>query len=335
MRMNEKDIKKFEKKHTKMLSYGIKHKLIFTYPDILFDRLRPYHVGGLPASIMLFITELCNGKCYDRSLLMQLALKDCEIVHADIETLRVTAGESSAEHSFVVTRDFGGGKEWVVDTSMCLIYDKNYYYKFEKPKINRVISKEECMDFIGTKEIIAGNFENDKYMLPLYLPFIENCIKNSKWLGTILYRNKLLSELEAFKQSINYDQIRKEIDDDIKLMKTDPKKLDEKFKIVRDEHGREISRNGIVNPYYVSFEEINKRNKEYEEAKKDEKTFKVYMDNLIKETIELIDKEDTQTEIVARRRLEEILENPTANFYDNCAYGVQNIRENSQSKNKR
>lgn len=317
------------------MSYGIKHKLIFTYPDILFDRLRPYHVGGLPASIMLFITEMCNGKCYDRSLLMQLAFKDCEIVHADIETLRVTAEEGCAEHSFVVARDFGEGKEWVVDTSMGLIYDKNYYYKFEKPKINRIISKEECMDFIGTKEIIAANFENDKYMLPIYLPFIERCIRSSNWLGTILYRKKVLSELELFKQAINYDQIVKETDDDIKLMKTDSKKLDEKFGIVRDKYGREISRKGIANPYYVSIEEIEKRNKEYEEAKKDKEVFRVYMDNLVKETLIEIEKEDKKTEEIAKKRLEEILENPTTNFYDNCVYGAQNIGKDSQCKNKR
>lgn len=308
-----------------MLIYGIKHKLIFTYPDALFDRLRPYQIGGFPASIMLFITEMCNGKCYDRSLLMQLAFSDCEIVHADVETLRITAGEEYAEHSFVVTKDFGGDKEWVVDTSMGLIYDKDYYYSFEKPKINRIITKQECMDFIGTKEIIAGDFDNDKYALPLYLPFIEQCIRNSKWLGTLMYKEKVLSELEKFKQSIDYDKIKKEIDEDMQLMCKDPKKLDEKFGIVRDKNGREISRNGVLNPYYISQEELDKREKEFQSIKDDEGKLKEYMDRIVQESIEKTQIEDEKTSLIAQKRLEEILANPTANFYERCIYASQDI----------
>ena len=323
--LSKEKLKRFEKKHNKMLEYGIKNKLIFTYPDALFDRLRPYQIGGLPASIVLFITEMCNGKCYDRSLLMQLAFSDCEIVHADVETLRITAGEEYAEHSFVVTKDFGDDKEWVVDTSMGLIYDKDYYYSFEKPKINRIITKQECMDFIGTKEIIAGNFDNDKYALPLYLPFIEQCIRNSKWLGTLMYREKVLSELEKFKQSIDYDGIKKEIDEDMQLMWKDPKKLDEKFGIVRDKHGREISRNGVPNPYYISQDEADKKEKEFQSIKDDEVKLKEYMDRIVQESIEHMQIEDEKTSLIAQKRLEEILANPTANFYERCIYASQDI----------
>ena len=35
-------MKDFTKKHTKMLVYGFKHKLVFPYPDELFDALRPF-----------------------------------------------------------------------------------------------------------------------------------------------------------------------------------------------------------------------------------------------------------------------------------------------------
>ena len=47
--------KLFEFKHTKMLVYGIKNGRVFTYSDLLFDKLRPYQIGGMPVSILLFI----------------------------------------------------------------------------------------------------------------------------------------------------------------------------------------------------------------------------------------------------------------------------------------
>ena len=46
----------------KWLIWGFKHKLVFPYPESLFDALRPYNLGGFPASITLLINELCNGK---------------------------------------------------------------------------------------------------------------------------------------------------------------------------------------------------------------------------------------------------------------------------------
>ena len=152
------DLKKFEKKHTKMLVYGFKHGLVFPYPDALFDALRPYSLGGIPASIVLFDNELCNGKCYDRARLMSLAFADSTVVHADINSLRAQTSDGSPEHAFVETEEFGGGKTWVVDTSIGLVFDKDYYYKFEEPKVNHVFKKDTLMKDPMLNEIIANNF---------------------------------------------------------------------------------------------------------------------------------------------------------------------------------
>lgn len=171
--------KLFKARKNKLLYYGLKNKLIFPYPDALFDRLRPYNVGGIPASIMLHIIELCNGFCYDRSLLMQLALENCQVVHADVESLRLLEGEELAEHSFIETTDFGQGKTWVIDTSVGLIYDKDFYYEIEKPKINKVFTKEQCMQNLEIISILASDFNMDKFSLPLTIPIIESSIKQS------------------------------------------------------------------------------------------------------------------------------------------------------------
>ena len=179
------------------------------------------------------------------------------------------------------------------------------------------------MDFIYTKEIIASKFENDKYALPIYLPFIEQCINNSKWLGTCLYKEKVLSELEKFKQAIGYDAIRKEVYDDINLMYTDPNKLDEKFKIVRDKYGREISRGGIANPYYISLKEADDMEEYYLSIEDDEVKMREFNEKLVRESVERIENGEVKVSSLAKKRLEEILSNPTANFYEKCGYASQ------------
>jgi len=312
-----KKLQKQNKKHTKQLVWGFKHKLVFPYPDSLFDHLRPFCVGGFPASIMLFVNEMCNGHCYDRARLMQLAFEDAKIVHADIESLRVISTRpGDAEHAFVETTDFGGGRTWVVDTSVGLIFDKDFYYKIERPKINHTFSKDFCMKDPEIVSILASDFEKDKYALALYMEFVENAINKSQHIGTIMYRKKILQELETFKKAIGYDDMIAEIDSDMKLMFKDPKKLDEKFGIVRDQYGREISRNGIPNPYYVSREQFDADNAEFQAAKADPQRFEEYLSGLQQQCFERMEAEYAESSEIASRRLEEIKSNPTANFYN-------------------
>ena len=314
-KLNRTQKKKLDKMHKKLI-WGSKHKKVFTYPDALIDALRPYHIGGLPASILVLINELCNGLCYDRSLLMSLAFDDAKIIHGNIETLRITSGEEFAEHSFVETKEFGGGKSWIIDTSSGLIYDKDFYFEHEKVSVNKEIPKEKIMNSYAVKSIIASNFEEDKYALPMYLPLIENAVMSSNWLHTTIYRDLIFKELEHFKKSIDYDAIKAEIDEDIHLMRTNPQKLDEKFQIIRDKYGREISRNGKPNPYYISPEEsddLERRHKEVFGDKQKEYEFNLELFNKSKS---IMDAEEQQIIELANIRIEEILKNPTANFYD-------------------
>ena len=315
MELTEKQKKKL-KKRDKMLVYGLKNKLVFPYPDILFDYLRPYCVGGFPASIMVLINEMCNGHCYDRAELMQLAFDDCQIVHADIESLRITCGEEFAEHAFVETPEFGGGKTWVVDTSIGLIYDKDFYYKIEKPKVNRVISKEQVMQSRSIQSIIASNFEEDKYSLTLTMPNIERVVEQSNHIGTYMYKDKVRKEIELFKKAIGYDAMVAEVESDMQLMFKDPQALDKKFGIVRDRYGREISRGGKPNPYYISPEEADAEQAYYESIKDDEEKMSEYLGKVCEKSLKQMLIEDEATAKQAQERLEEIKKNPTANFYE-------------------
>lgn len=312
--MKEREIEELEQKHKEWLIKGLKENKVFAFPDVLFDYLRPYSFGGLPVSILLLITEMNNGHCYDRAMLMQLAFDKCRMVYADIESLRIRYGEESAEHAYIETDEFGGGKTWVVDTSTGLIYEKEYFDEFEKPKVNRVFTKEECMQSKYIQDILASDFEKDKWSLVLTLPMIESAIKHSNNMGTIVYKEKLLEEIAKLKEVINFDAMQKKVKEDMQLMRTNPSALDKKFKIVRDKYGREISREGVKNPYY---QKTNKKDlKSILDDKKELELNSLVYEKMLKRNIKIHIKENLKTQKRASKQLKIIAQNPTQNVYE-------------------
>ena len=312
--MEEREIEELEQKHREWLIKGLKENKVFAFPDVLFDYLRPYSFGGLPVSILLLITEMNNGHCYDRAMLMQLAFDKCRMVYADIESLRIRYGEESAEHAYIETDEFGGGKTWVVDTSTGLIYEKEYFDEFEKPKVNCVFTKEECMQSKYIQDILASDFEKDKWSLVLTLPMIESAIKHSNNMGTIVYKEKLLEEIAKLKEVINFDAMQKEVKEDMQLMRTNPSALDKKFKIVRDKYGREISRDGVKNPYY---QKTNKKDlKSLLDDKKELELNSLVYEKMLKRNIKIHIKENQKTQKRASKQLKIIAQNPTQNVYE-------------------
>ena len=201
----------------------------------------------------------------------------------------------------------------------------------ENPKINKVFTKEQCMQNPEIKEILANDFEKDKYSLPMTMPLVEAALAKSRHIGSVLYRDNIQKELEYFKQAIGYDKIQQEIDEDIKMMKTNPAKLDEKFNIVRDEHGREISRGGVPNPYYKPMEEIQRENEYFESIKDNPTKLSEYFQALTEECYKEMMIENERISKIADTRLEEIALNPTANFYETqqTEHCIQNSSQES------
>ena len=298
--------------HDRLTKRGLLNGDILPYPDEVFENLRPYNCGGVPASIILFINEMCNGKCYDRALLMTMAFKDCQQVNATVEYLRKPYGEDRAGHSYVETNDFGKDT-WVLDTTLGLMYKKKLYDKLEKPNVFKVNSKQDCMDFIVTQEMLANDFEQSKYWLPLILPNIERIVEESQDPITSLYSEKVKKEIAHFKQTINYDAIVAEIQADMRMS---PERRDEKFGIVRDEYGNEMSRNGVPNPYYTDPETIDERNAEYEEAMSDPQMREEYFENLMADVSARIESEEAEVRAKASIYLKQVEQNPTTNFYE-------------------
>ena len=192
-----------EKRYQSLLKYGVENGLVQPYEDELIKRLRTVYYGGVPAAILLFVDKLCNGYCYDRSMLITMGMDDFLLVNGDIKSLELKYGKESANHSWAESNG------WVYDTSLGFKIEKNLYYKMEQPKINKINTKESCYDYFEYKEIINSNIEHDKYVLPMIIPIIERVVPEC------LFSEYLKNELELFKERINYKDLCIEVEEDM------------------------------------------------------------------------------------------------------------------------
>jgi len=202
---------------------GIKSGLIHSYEKKLIENLRHVYYGGVPASVMLLSTRLCNGHCYDRALLITLGFEDDDfrLVDADIDGILLNpeyADDSKnnkhfANHCFV-ERKKKDGSVWVYDTSLGLVFDRDLYYQMEKPRITKVNDKQAVLDYCEYQDIKNADIENDKYALPIILPNIEAVAE----VDDGIYCDVLKNELELFKQEIGYDSICNEVNEDMMRM---------------------------------------------------------------------------------------------------------------------
>lgn len=211
----------YQEKQRLLTNWGIITGHIRMYDKALIERLRNIYDGGIPLSILLLVDKMCNGFCYERALLLTLGLADenFRVIDATIDGIALNPdyidessqekSESFGEHRFVEVKS-KDGKTYIYDTSAHLIYEKWLYQLIEKPRINKIITKEELIPFHKYHFESQGN--NDKYALPLILPMIESYAQTT----THFNRKTLVEEIELFKQTIGYDQICQEVHEDMK-----------------------------------------------------------------------------------------------------------------------
>ena len=218
--------KLFQKKSRALLIYGLKKGYIAPYDEELIEKLRTIYHGGIPASILLLSNGMSNGHCYDRALLMSRAFLDTEddvnLIYASIDSIKLNPlyikddDENYADHCFVerITKE---GYHIIYDTSTGLMYDKEMYWKMEKPKIRQINNKQSIINFIKEDNMIyPEDIDRDKYAAPLILPMIEMTYNRPGEMYAATKINLLQREIEFFKQQINYDEVCKEIDEDMK-----------------------------------------------------------------------------------------------------------------------
>lgn len=224
--------KLFKNKQSFLFAIGVSLGLVRSYDTKTLENWRKVYYGGIPASIILLDDLLCNGQCYDRALLSTLGFgnDDFKIVHAAIDGIklqprfkihykdelkdyndRIKNKQSTyADHCFVerTTKD---GKVWVYDTTNGLVWDKKLYYLLEHPKVRLIRNKQETMDFCEYQDILNANINNDKYAALLILPLIEKHVDK-----ITVYQDALKEEIELYKKEIDFDGLRKEVDEDMK-----------------------------------------------------------------------------------------------------------------------
>ena len=214
-------------KNKKILIWGLKNGLIIPYDDRLIEKLRSIYYGGIPASIILLSDGLCNGHCYDRAVLLSRAFfdeeDDIKLLYARINSLKLNpelAGKDDIHYDHcIVERITKNGKHLIYDTSTGLIYDKRLYWLSEHPKIRKINDKESIIKFVREdEEYEPEDIERDKYAAPFILPMIEATYGRPNEMYSTLGIELLQREIELFKQDIQYDDICREIDEDMKRL---------------------------------------------------------------------------------------------------------------------
>lgn len=214
-------------KERMLLIWGLKNGLITPYDDELIEKLRKIYYGGIPASVILLSNGMTNGHCYDRALLMSRAFLedegDVQLVYATINSLKLNPkficdDPLYADHCIVerITKD---GRHLIYDTSAGFIYDKKLYWLMENPKVRKVNGKESIKKFIeDDEECYPEDVDRDKYVAPLVLPNIEMTFGKPTEMYSAKGIELLQREIEHYKNTINYDDIVEEIDQDMRRL---------------------------------------------------------------------------------------------------------------------
>ena len=211
----------YQEKARLMLGDGARKGLVKAYGPELLLKLRNVYYGGLPASVLLYIGNLCGGYCYDRALLITLGFDEedeFQLVDANINSVllnpfyierhRESSNKNWANHCFAERVE--DGITWVYDTTKRFKIEKGLYYKLENPQVTEVNDKQTVMNYIEYQEIKSADIERDKYLLPFVIPYIEETIEHQEF-----DREIAKYELETFKGVVHYDDIFQEIEADM------------------------------------------------------------------------------------------------------------------------
>lgn len=221
----KRDILKWElykKKKELLFLWGLKNGFIFAYNEKLVQNLRNVYYGGIPGSVLLLCRALCDGYCYDRSVLVTLGFGEdnFNVINAHMDGIRLNPkyidqnakypSDTYDSHS-IAERILSDGSSWIYDTSLGFVFDKRLYWLIERPRIIKINDKQATMNFCEWQDIKNADIERDKYVLPLVLPMIEGYLSRHKE----LYEDCLKREIELLKERVNYDGVCQEIRDDM------------------------------------------------------------------------------------------------------------------------
>ena len=114
----------------------------------------------------------------------------------------------------VALRKEKDGKEWIYDTSMGFIFEKNFYYELDDFQVRKIENKEEIQEFLYYDFLKDTNFEKEKYVLPFIISRIEETMVPTQE----FYLEMLQREIAILKEEVGYDEIYKEVQEDMKRL---------------------------------------------------------------------------------------------------------------------
>ena len=93
-----------------------------------------------------------------------------------------------------------------------------YFPEGKEEKGHGIIIVDRLQDEIAITEVAPEDIERDKYAAPFILPMIEATYGRPNEMYSTLGIELLQREIELFKKDIQYDDICREIDEDMKRL---------------------------------------------------------------------------------------------------------------------
>ena len=196
--------KAYFKRLNEMYRDGVEKNKIIKFDNEFYKRLENTFVSTIPVSIHIkhLKPNDKNGKCFERSLYMFMALSDVSLVRADCKDLEYKYGKESARHGWVED------ELYVYDPSLLVMVDKKLYYQMFAPSnIDRITKDEYIKDEANKK--MYNNIVNTK--IEDYMP---NGSKRNDLIVTIPLllefaqmqdNQELLNDLYNYLDKVKYD----------------------------------------------------------------------------------------------------------------------------------
>lgn len=173
-------------------------------PEVL-TKLRKMYYGCYSGLLYLYLMPSTSSTIGSKVEILAHVFSDFRysILHGDIDSTREIffhdyGSEELDYNSWIeVPR---GMKIWVYDLFSMLKFERNVYYKLEKPTINKIVSSESLKGYPQYEETDFSHFK-DHFMIIYLMSDIERNLKKSP------YKRFLEAELNKFKAEIHYQDI--------------------------------------------------------------------------------------------------------------------------------
>ena len=191
---------------------GVRKGLIQNFPKELIQETKKHFYCG--SSLYVYLNEGFNlRKCYDRSYALTMCFDKCNLVRGSLTEY----GKAKRNPD---DPDFGHGwvedDKYVYDTTFLKRFDKKFYYKLFKARVDTVVTADELNkneEYLKMKNTTREDIENsigleatNAWLMKVVL---EEREKNS---------GRDLSHLKAEVPDIDIDEVNKKIDEKCREM---------------------------------------------------------------------------------------------------------------------